>query len=77
VLSDPVYKYLSIYVRAQDLTKAKDVDHEVFTLEVPGTEGIPRPEELDFSTCPGCGNRLGERDRVCSECGLALFPSEG
>lgn len=77
VLVDPVYKQLSVYVRPDDLPKAKDIDHEVFTLEVPGTEGIPRPEAIDFSTCPGCGSRLGERDQVCSECGLALFPSEG
>ena len=76
-LSDRREMLFSIYVRPADLTRAKDIDEKVFALEVPEGERMPRPETLDFSICPGCGNRLGERDRECSSCGLVLFPTEG
>jgi hypothetical protein len=76
-LSDPPRKFFSVYVRPDDLRRAKDIDDEVFTLEVPESEGTPHLEDLDFSSCPGCGNRLGEKDLKCSSCGLVLVPTEG
>lgn len=75
-LSEHGYPYLSLYVRPEDVPRAKDIDHEVFTLEVPGTDGLPRVEDLDFWSCPACGNRLGQSDRECSGCGLVLVPTE-
>lgn len=67
----------TVYVRQEDFLKAKEVDDKVFAQEVPDGEGIPRPEELDFWTCPACGNPLGERDLKCNSCGLVLYPTEG
>jgi hypothetical protein len=75
--SDPPHMSFSVYVRPEDLPRAKDTDDKVFAVEMPGVEEMPRVEELDFSSCPGCGNRLGENDLKCSSCGLVLFPTEG
>jgi hypothetical protein len=67
----------TVYVRQEDLVKAKEIDDKVFAQEVPDGERMSRPEDLDFWTCPGCGNRLGEKDLKCSSCGLVLHPAEG
>ncbi len=75
--SDPLRMLFSVYVRPQDLPLAKDIDKKVFAAEVPDGEGMLHIEDLDFSSCPGCGNRLGENDLKCSSCGLALFAPEG
>ena len=69
--------HCTVYVRQEDLLKAKEIDDKVFAQEVPDAEGMSRPEELDFWTCPACGNRLGERDLKCNSCGLVLYPTEG
>ena len=66
----------SVYVRPEDLPRAKDIDEKVFAVEVPDSEGMSHVEDLDFSSCPGCGNRLGENDLKCSSCGLDLSPTE-
>jgi hypothetical protein len=66
----------SIYVRPEDLPAARVIDDQVFATEVPDGEGMPNVEDLDFSSCPGCGNRLGENDLKCSSCGLDLSPTE-
>ncbi len=71
------FRHCTVYVRQEDLVKAKEIDDRVFAQEVPDGEGMSRPEELDFWTCPGCGNRLGEKDLKCSSCGLVLHPTEG
>jgi RNA polymerase subunit RPABC4/transcription elongation factor Spt4 len=76
-LSDGRCRLFSVYVRPEDLSRAKEADDKVFAQEVPDSEGMPRAEELDFWSCPGCGNRLGERVLKCSSCGLVLFPTEG
>jgi hypothetical protein len=76
-LSDPLHGFFAVYVRPDDLPRAKDIDDKVFEVEVPGSEGMPQVENLDFWSCPGCGNRLGENDLKCSSCGLVLFPTEG
>jgi len=73
---DPPRMLFSVYVRPEDLPRAKDIDEKVFTVEVPDGEGIPHVEDLDFSSCPGCGNRLGEEDLKCSSCGLDLSPAD-
>jgi len=75
--SDPPSMSFSVYVRPEDLPRAKDIDEKVFAVEVPDSEGMPHVEDLDFSFCPGCGNRLGENDIKCGSCGLVLFPTEG
>ena len=69
--------HCTVYVRQEDLLKAKEIDDKVFAQEVPDGEGMSRPEEIDFWTCPGCGNRLGEKDLKCNSCGLVLYPAEG
>ena len=74
--SHPPRMLFSIYVRPEDLPRAKDSDEKVFALEVPDSEGMPHLEDLDFSSCPGCGNRLGENDLTCSSCGLDLSPTD-
>ncbi|OGP87689.1 MAG: hypothetical protein A2157_18715 [Deltaproteobacteria bacterium RBG_16_47_11] len=74
--SDPPSMLFSVYVRPEGLPRAKDIDEKVFAVEVPEGEGIPHVEDLDFSSCPGCGNRLGEEDLKCSSCGLVLSPSD-
>jgi RNA polymerase subunit RPABC4/transcription elongation factor Spt4 len=74
--SDPPRMLFSVYVRPEDLPRAKDIDEKVFAVEVPESEGMPHVEELDFSSCPGCGNRLGEKDLKCSSCGLVLSPTD-
>jgi hypothetical protein len=76
-VSDRRRRLFSIYVRPDDLARAKDIDQEVFTMEVPGSGQMRPVEDLDFSSCPGCGSRLGERDRECAGCGLVLFPTDG
>ncbi len=76
-LSDPRRRFFSVYVRPGDLPRAKDIDDKVFALEVPESEGMRHIEDLDFWSCPGCGNRLEEKDLKCSSCGLVLFPTEG
>ena len=76
-LSDPRQKFFSVYIRPEDHTRAREIDAKVFGVEVPEAEGMPRVEELDFWSCPACGNRLGEKDLKCSNCGLVLFPTEG
>ena len=73
-LYDPRRRFFSVYVRHKDLPPAKEIDDEVFAAEVPESEGIPQIETLDFSVCPGCGNRLGEKDLKCGSCGLDLSP---
>ena len=73
--SDPPRMLFSVYVRPEDLPRAKDIDDKVFAEEVPGSEGMLHIEDLDFSSCPGCGNRLGENDLKCSSCGLDLSPT--
>ncbi len=73
---DPPHMFFSIYVLPDDLPRAKDIDQKVFAEEVPDTEGMPHVEDLDFSACPGCGNRLGENDLTCSSCGLDLSPTD-
>ncbi len=70
-------KYFAVYVRPEDFPRAREIDAKVFGTEVPDAEGMPRVEELDFWSCPACGNRLGEKDLKCSSCGLVLFPTEG
>ncbi len=69
--------FFSVYVRSEDLPHAKKIDDEVFTAEVPDSEGMQQIEDLDFSVCPGCGSPLGEKDLKCSSCGLNLSPSKG
>ena len=76
-VSDGRRMFFSVYVRPEDLSRAKEVDDEVFALEVPDSEGMPRVEELDFWSCPGCGSPLGEKELKCSNCGLVLSPTEG
>jgi len=76
-LSDRREMIFSVYVRPEDLPRAKNIDQEVFASEVPGSKEMALVEDVDFSSCPGCGNRLGDRDRECSGCGLVLFPTEG
>ncbi len=75
--SDPPRMSFSVYVRPEDLSRAKDIDEKVFAEEVPDGGVMPHAEELDFSSCPGCGSRLGENDLKCSSCGLNLSPTEG
>lgn len=74
--SHPPRMLFSIHVRAEDLPAAKDIDEKVFAAEVPDSEGMPHVEDLDFSSCPGCGSRLEENDLKCSGCGLDLSPTE-
>jgi len=73
--SAPREMLFSLYVRPEDLSRAKDIDEKVYAEEVPDGEGMPHAEDLDFSSCPGCGNRLGENDLKCSSCGLDLSPA--
>jgi RNA polymerase subunit RPABC4/transcription elongation factor Spt4 len=75
-LSNPRNNFFSVFVRPEDLDRAKDIDEKVFAAEVPDGEGMPPVEELDFWSCPGCGNRLGEKELTCSNCGLVLFPAD-
>jgi RNA polymerase subunit RPABC4/transcription elongation factor Spt4 len=75
-LSDPPHGFFAIYVRPEDLPRAKEIDEKVFAVEVPDSKGMPHAEDLDFSSCPACGNRLGENDLKCSSCGLDLSPTE-
>src|SRR5512135_3141376 len=51
--SDPPSMSFSVYVRPQDLPRAKDIDEKVFAVEVPDSDGMPHVEDLDFSSCPG------------------------
>jgi RNA polymerase subunit RPABC4/transcription elongation factor Spt4 len=74
--SAPRRMLFSVYVRPEDLPRAKDIDEKVFAEEVPDSEGMRQAEDLDFSSCPACGNRLGENDLKCSSCGLDLSPTE-
>ncbi len=74
--SAPRRMLFSVYVRPEDLLRAKDIDEKVFAEEVPDSGEMPDVEDLDFSSCPGCGNRLGENDLKCSSCGLDLSPTE-
>jgi len=74
--SRPRRMSFSVYVRPEDLPRAKDIDEKVFAEEVPDGEGMPHAEDLDFSSCPACGNRLGENDLKCSSCGLDLSPAD-
>jgi RNA polymerase subunit RPABC4/transcription elongation factor Spt4 len=73
--SAPRRMLFSVYVRPEDLSRAKDIDEKVFAEEVPDGEGMPDVEDLDFSSCPGCGNRLEENDLKCGSCGLDLSPA--
>lgn len=66
----------SVYVRPENMSRAKEIDEEVYAVEVPDGEQMPHAEDLDFSSCPGCGNRLGENDLKCSSCGLDLSPTD-
>jgi RNA polymerase subunit RPABC4/transcription elongation factor Spt4 len=66
----------SVYVRPEDLPRAKEIDEKVFAVEVPDGEGMLHTEDLDFASCPGCGNRLEENDLKCSSCGLDLSPTD-
>jgi RNA polymerase subunit RPABC4/transcription elongation factor Spt4 len=77
-LADPpdMRRSFTIYVRPEDLPRAKSIDDELFAKEVPESEGMCRVEGLDFWTCPACGNRLGEKDLTCNSCGLVLSPPE-
>ena len=74
--SAPRRMLFSLYARPEDLPRARDIDEKVFAVEVPDSEGMPHAEDLDFSSCPGCGNRLEENDLKCSSCGLDLSPTE-
>jgi hypothetical protein len=74
--SAPRRMLFSLYVRPEDLDRAKDIDEKVFAVEVPDGEGMPHAEDLDFSSCPACGNRLEENDLKCSSCGLDLSPTD-
>ena len=74
--SAPRRMLFSVYVRPEDLPRAKDIDEKVFAEEVPDGEGMPDVEGLDFSSCPGCGNWLGDNDLKCSNCGLNLSPPD-
>ena len=74
--TDPPRMLFSVYVRDEDFPRAKDIDEKVFAEEVPDSEGMPHVEDLDFSSCPGCGNRLRENDLKCGSCGLDLSPTE-
>jgi RNA polymerase subunit RPABC4/transcription elongation factor Spt4 len=74
--SEPPSMLFSVYVRPKDLPSAKDIDKKVFAIEVPDSGGMTHVEDLDFSLCPGCGNRLGENDLKCSSCGLDLSPTD-
>ena len=71
-LLDPRRTLFSVYVRPEDHARAKEIDAKVFAVEVPEAEGMPRVEELDFWSCPGCGHPLGEKDLKCRSCGLVL-----
>jgi RNA polymerase subunit RPABC4/transcription elongation factor Spt4 len=71
-----IRRSFSIYVRQEDLTRAQGIDEKVFAAMVPESEGMRRLEDLDFWSCPACGNRLGEKDLTCDSCGLALSAPE-
>jgi len=74
--SAPRRMSFSVYVRPEDLPRAKEIDEKVFAEEVPDGEGMPHAEDLDFSHCPACGNQLGENDLKCSNCSLNLSPAD-
>jgi len=74
--SQPRRMLFSLYVRPEDLPRAKDIDEKVYAVEVPDGEQMPHAEDVDFSSCPGCGNQLGENDLKCSSCGLDLSPTD-
>ncbi len=74
--SNPPHMFFSIYVLPEDLPRAKDVDEKLFAVEVPDGGEMPHVEDLDYSACPGCGNRLGENDLKCGSCGLDLSPTD-
>ncbi len=75
-LSDSRRRLFSVYVRSEDVVRAREVDDEVFQDEVPESEGIPPVQDIDFSVCPGCGKELAEYELKCSSCGLDLSPSK-
>lgn len=70
------FHLLSLYVRPADFEEASRIDHEVYKLEVPGTEEVKHTADLDFTACPGCGDFLEDRDRECRSCGLRMAGKE-
>ena len=78
-LADPphIRRFFSIYVRPADLSQVQAIDEKVFISVVPEGEGMHRVEDLDFWSCPACGNHLGEQELSCRNCGLVLSPPEG
>ncbi len=76
IVTERRFHLLSLYVRHEDLEVASRIDHELYRLEVPGTEEVQPTADLDFTVCPGCGNYLEDRDRECGSCGLRMAPAE-
>jgi RNA polymerase subunit RPABC4/transcription elongation factor Spt4 len=72
VLSYNVGGTVSVYVRNEDFERARRVDHEIYELEVHGTEEIRYTKDLQFGSCPACGAALYEVDQECKSCGLIM-----
>ena len=72
VLSHNVGGAVSVYVRNEDLERARRIDHEVYKLEVQGTEELRYSRDLEFGSCPACGASLEKLEKECRSCGLIM-----
>jgi len=72
VLSHNVGGTVSVYVRNEDFERARSIDHEVYKLEVQGTEELHYLRDLDFGSCPACGASLEKLEKECRSCGLIM-----
>ena len=66
----------SVFVRAQDLERARVIDAEQMEREIPDL-----PEDWETAGqagdgCPACGAELADEASECPECGLALALTE-
>jgi ssDNA-binding Zn-finger/Zn-ribbon topoisomerase 1 len=62
-----------VYVRAQDVEKAREIDTAFMKSQIPD---LPDDHELaapDAEGCPACGETLAPDASECPECGLALI----
>lgn len=61
--------FYTLYVRAQDVELAEEIDREVYAREMPETGRA----DADVTTaCPACGGFLRSSDTACPSCGLEI-----
>ena len=66
----------ALFVRAEDVERARGIDTELLRTQVPDLPDDVSPEWREAEACPACGAALEAEASECAGCGLAFRDAE-